>query len=225
MITPLLQREVEKEEPIQAKGDKGGTPPLSSVVESLILSQRGAGSPLTTGERSFFEPRFGRDLSQVRLHTDSQADSLTEMVQARAFTIGRDVFFGQGECSSGSSAGKGLLAHELTHVMQQNESAALLQRQCDPVALAGRTSPVFFPQETTIMDVFNGTRTLVRWASRRVAVGLVQQALVDLGYNLGAFGPRGDGVDRKFGPVTEGMGVTVYSFDGKRYLGGRVEYC
>ncbi|MCK7476992.1 MAG: peptidoglycan-binding protein [Candidatus Moduliflexus flocculans] len=52
------------------------------------------------------------------------------------------------------------------------------------------------------MDVFNGTRTLVRWTSRRVAVGLVQQALVDLGYDLGAFGPRGDGVDQ-FGPVTE----------------------
>jgi hypothetical protein len=114
------------------KGEEGGTPSLGSAVESSILSQRGAGSPLPSAERSFFEPRFGRDFSRVRLHADGQADSLTKMVQARAFTIGRDVFFGQGEYSPGSSAGRGLLAHELTHVMQQQpEKKERLSRSPD----------------------------------------------------------------------------------------------
>ncbi len=167
------------------------------------MSQKGLGRTLTESERSFFEPRFGVDFSVVRLHTESQAASLAKSVHARGFTIGRDIFFGQGEYLPGSSEGNRLLAHELTHVVQQREISAQVQRLCDPAALAGRIAPVFFPQETSIMNVFNGTQTLARWTNRRVAVGLVQQALVDLGYNLGAYGPRGDGVDRIFGPVTE----------------------
>jgi hypothetical protein len=66
------------------------------------------------------EPRFGRDFSQVRVHTDSQAAKSAEAVNALAYTVGRDVVFGAGEYRPGSDAGRGLLAHELTHVEQQS---------------------------------------------------------------------------------------------------------
>ncbi len=63
---------------------------------------------------------MGADFSGVRVHTGGQADTLNRNLSARAFTTGQDIFFKQGEYSPGSSGGRELLAHELTHVVQQN---------------------------------------------------------------------------------------------------------
>ena len=199
------------------KDSMHGSVSLMPSTEASITSLRGGGKSLSDAERAFFEPRFGADFSNVRVHAGSQAGGLAETLRAKAFTVNRDIVFGIGQYSPGTSDGRRLLAHELTHVVQQNGGMANVQRLCDPAGLSGRTAPVFFPQETTVMDVFNGTQTLVRWTSKRIAVGLVQQALVDLGYNLGAFGPRGDGVDRKFGPVTE---QAIRSFQTTEAIGG-----
>jgi hypothetical protein len=78
------------------------------------------GQPLDSETRNFMEPRFGRDFSQVRVHTDAQAAKSAEAVNALAYTVGRDVVFGAGEYRPGSDSGRGLLAHELTHVEQQS---------------------------------------------------------------------------------------------------------
>jgi hypothetical protein len=83
-----------------------------------IESQRGKGQPLSASSRAFFEPRFGYDFGQVRLHTDSRAADMAASLGARAFTYGSDVWLGRGE----SLANKKLLAHELTHVVQQESS-------------------------------------------------------------------------------------------------------
>jgi hypothetical protein len=66
------------------------------------------------------EPRFGTDFSAVRVHTDSNAQSLARSVNAQAFTVGNDVVFGAGQYAPESDSGKRLLAHELTHVIQQS---------------------------------------------------------------------------------------------------------
>lgn len=85
-------------------------------------------SPLPDEVRSFMEPRFGADFSGVKVHTDAQADQLNRSVQARAFTTGQDVFFRQGEYNPASRGGQELIAHELTHVVQQNgRKNALIQ--------------------------------------------------------------------------------------------------
>ncbi|MDH3976490.1 MAG: DUF4157 domain-containing protein [Deltaproteobacteria bacterium] len=73
--------------------------------------------------RSFFEPRFGADFSGVRVHTDRNASHLARSVNAKAFTKGRDVVFGSGQYSPESPGGKRLLAHELTHVVQQDHGS------------------------------------------------------------------------------------------------------
>ncbi len=92
---------------------------LDPEVESSIQSARGGGQALDGAVRTQMEPALGADLGGVRVHTGSEADRLNQAVSARAFTTGSDVFFRQGEYNPGSSTGRELLAHELTHVVQQ----------------------------------------------------------------------------------------------------------
>ena len=106
-----------------------GPTELDAVPSVVHDTLRSSGQPLDAATRSFFEPRFGYDFSRVRLHTDSRAAESAQAVNALAYTVGNDVVFGAGHYSPGSSAGNRLLAHELTHVVQQNGSSATsLQR-------------------------------------------------------------------------------------------------
>jgi len=127
-ITPLIQRQIEpeereeeeEEEEIQPKRIAGTAHKITPEIERDIQSVRGAGQPLSTSERTFFEPRFGADFGSVRVHSDARAAYAARSVDARAFTVGVDVVFGGGEYSTGTSSGRRLLAHELAHVVQQN---------------------------------------------------------------------------------------------------------
>jgi uncharacterized protein DUF4157 len=101
----------------QAPSDKGTSP--SAQVESAIEQERGGGQNLDSSVRRQMEGPLGADLSGVRVHTDTQADSLNSSLSARAFTTGQDIFFSQGAYQPGSSTGRELIAHELTHVVQQ----------------------------------------------------------------------------------------------------------
>ncbi len=83
----------------------------------------GGGAPLPEAERTFFEARLGADFADVRVHSDGRAAQAARSVSARAFTLGRDVVFGAGEYRPGTDAGRTLLAHELTHVVQQRGGA------------------------------------------------------------------------------------------------------
>jgi outer membrane protein OmpA-like peptidoglycan-associated protein len=104
------------------------TPGISQDVESKINGIRGGGRPLSESVRAFFEPRFGLDFSDVRVHTDSQASESAHAVNALAYTVGRDVVFSGGQYSPGTESGKKLIAHELTHVVQQVGAGRTLQR-------------------------------------------------------------------------------------------------
>jgi len=149
-ITPLVQRQVEEEEEefLQAKSRDGASPEVAHDLESEINAIRGGGQSLSGYERSFFEPRFGYDFSQVRVHSGAQAARLTRAVNARAFTVDRDVVFGAGLYAPETSEGRRLLAHELTHIVQQSASgkpANILQRQDE--AESRPNSRRFVPQE------------------------------------------------------------------------------
>ena len=84
----------------------------------------GGGRPLPDSERSFFEPRFGRDFSQVRTYSGEQAAGAAQSVNALAYTMGSDIVFGRGQYSPGTTGGRTLLAHELTHVVQQGAATS-----------------------------------------------------------------------------------------------------
>jgi hypothetical protein len=131
----VIQRDIEEEEMVQGKyehGPEGGE--VEPSVTRQIQAARGGGRPLDEGVRSSMESGFGADFSNVRVHTGTQADTLNRSLNARAFTVGRDIFFKAGEYNAGSSGGKKLLAHELTHTVQQG--AAGVQRREQPIQRA-----------------------------------------------------------------------------------------
>jgi hypothetical protein len=108
---------------VQAKAHDGAdvSAPPGLAREISTLAGR-AGAPISNEARSFFEPRFGHDFSDVRIHADSETARVAEGLKARAFTLGRSIFFGASEYRPHTEGGQRLLAHELTHVLQQTGS-------------------------------------------------------------------------------------------------------
>ncbi|WP_218081724.1 eCIS core domain-containing protein [Anthocerotibacter panamensis] len=98
-------------------------------VEDSIQQAKGGGQALPDLVRQPMEQAFGTSFEDVRIHTDSEAHTLNQSLQAKAFTTGQDIFFRQGEFNPGSTGGQELLAHELTHVVQQTGGAPLQQVQ------------------------------------------------------------------------------------------------
>ncbi len=145
----------EKEEIFQAK--LFSIPPQEAPpdLRARIPGLRDGGRPLPKSVRAFFEPRFGRDFSQVRVHTDVLAAESARALNALAYTVGTDLVFGEGQCAPETAKGQRLLAHELTHVVQQSNDQSrignsipitpakkkngdlLLQREFDRTRLAG----------------------------------------------------------------------------------------
>lgn len=93
-------------------------------LEQSIQQARGGGQSLDSKVRGQMEPTFGADFSGVRIHADTQADMLNRQLNARAFTTGQDIFFRQDAYNPGNSSGRELIAHELTHVVQQTGNEA-----------------------------------------------------------------------------------------------------
>jgi hypothetical protein len=118
----LTQRQAEEEEEaIQGKG-LIQRQAEEEVERGLSLSKSG-GVPLKEGTRAEMEGHFDADFSSVRLHTDTHAASMSRALSAQAFTQGNHIYFGAGKYDPGSTAGKKLIAHELTHVVQQGAAA------------------------------------------------------------------------------------------------------
>jgi hypothetical protein len=114
----------------EARGDAGAEAPR--VVHQALTE---TGRPLDAGTRAFMEPRFGHDFSGVRVHTGSLARESARAIGARAYTVGRDIVFAGGEHAPENPMGRRLLAHELSHVVQQGAASGafnadgILQRQ------------------------------------------------------------------------------------------------
>ena len=103
--------------------------PISDNAPSVL---RTGGQPMSSHDRRFFEPRFGADFSRVRIHSDAPAAEMAQALQARAFTVGGHIVFGAGLFTPDTQDGRRLLAHELTHVVQQEHRPQVVQRQAEP---------------------------------------------------------------------------------------------
>jgi outer membrane protein OmpA-like peptidoglycan-associated protein len=132
-----LQRQsgdqAEKRSPVIQRSGDGGLYADASFSDRL-QSRSGLGSPLPESVSREMGGRFGTDFRDVRVHTDSQAIQMNQDIGARAFTFGSDLFFSQGNYDPSAASGRHLLAHELTHVVQQTGSGAqtdTVQRECD----------------------------------------------------------------------------------------------
>lgn len=130
--------------------DRRGEPPSTEADDATGSRSRdrmftgSAGRPLSPDVRSFFEPRFGHSFRDVRVHTGPAADEAAQTLGARAFTIGQDIGFKSGEYSTDTQEGKRLLAHELTHVVQQRAQGGRpeVQRQAGAAATAAAWATV-----------------------------------------------------------------------------------
>ncbi len=146
---PLVQR--------RALGGEAGVVEAPPIVRDVLNSP---GQPLDQATRAFFEPRFGHDFSQVRVHTDARAVESTESVHALAYTVGPHISFGSNQLAAGTSEGRFLLAHELVHVVQQEGSTVhrtapggLLQRQGKKNPLDAKAKAIIDKAKDTSVDI------------------------------------------------------------------------
>ena len=193
-----LQREAEDEDSDEMLQGADGQLQASEGAQSQINNLKGGGQPLSPSLRSYFEPRFGQDFSGVRLHTDANGASAARSVNAKAFTLGSDVAFAAGQYSPETNSGKRLLAHELTHVVQQGGTKSTVQR-VDHVADTGfRYTPPASVTRTIveIQGIVNATPDGVYGENTRRAVEVYQGKLKALGLYK-------DTLDGKWGKNTE----------------------
>ena len=114
----VVQRALDGKNKPQATLDEQGY--LNQEISSTIQKKRGGGSPLPDTLRKDVSKRLKHDFDDVRIHTDEQANEISQSINARAFTIGKDIFFKKGVFAPGSSQGRETIMHELTHVVQQS---------------------------------------------------------------------------------------------------------
>jgi hypothetical protein len=141
-ITPVQRKceTCEEEQKMQRKEIETGAATADNNLENYIGSLSSGGQPLADDVRNFYEPRFGYDFSNVKVHTDAVAVKSAQSINALAYTSGNNIVFNNGQYSPNTDSGKKLLGHELTHVVQQNGSinAKKIQRQAAGVPIMPR---------------------------------------------------------------------------------------
>ena len=160
-----------------------GTPTAPPLVHEVL---RAPGRPLDPTIRALAEHHFGHDFSRVRVHTDAKAVDSAQQVNARAYTSGRDIVFNEGQYSPQTDSGKKLLAHELTHVVQQDVEGI----STDVIQRADLTSPRLAgnPLFEDVLD----NKAVIEFGDSGPEVRRIQQLLIDLGFSLSASGADGD---------------------------------
>jgi hypothetical protein len=127
-------QECEEEDKVQKKEMAGSGQSIGNDIENRLSSGMGSGSPLGNEIQSRMESSFGADFSNVRIHNDSASVQMSQDLHAQAFTHSNDIYFNSGKYNPESNEGKHLLAHELTHVIQQNGNIGrtAVQRKVNP---------------------------------------------------------------------------------------------
>ena len=129
---------------------------------------RAPSQPLDAATRAYFEPRFGQDFSNVRLHTHAQAAASAADIQARAYTWQDHIAFATGEFSPGSQEGQRLIAHELAHVAQNQREGAAAPVRRDPAPESLQQGPRIVSEVWIVAG-----RAVVGGRSRRPAQGIL----------------------------------------------------
>ena len=158
------------------------------TVEEKIRKSAGNGQPLEPGTRTEMENKLGADFSQVNIHSNPDAENLNHTLGSQAFTHGNDIYFNEGKYNPETSGGKHLLAHELTHTIQQSGKVSpMLQFTIgDNRDLAAPR----FAGDLVLEACLDGERVLQQGANGE-AVTKIQQALIDAGFPLPQFGADG----------------------------------
>lgn len=185
---PIQRQELEEDEELQMKPivqrrENLGGGEASTDLESSIQSARGSGQALDANLQQSMGQAMGADFSGVKVHTDSQSDQLNKSIQAKAFTTGQDLFFRQGAYEPSSRGGQELIAHELTHVVQQNggvqrkEAASNISSSASISVSSDKASPI-----RRHMDKDRLNEEIETWKSavaKSLMAGVLDQASAD----------------------------------------------
>lgn len=159
---------------ISAAGSATAPPIVHEVLSS-------PGQPLDAGTRAFMEPRFGHDFSQVRVHTDARAAESARAVNALAYTVGRDLVFGARQHAPATNEGRLLIAHELTHVLQQQG-----RRGTELLSVGPATGPQEEEANTTAARVLESSRTPEPLSVTKTSgPTTAQRLLINIGIGVG----------------------------------------
>ncbi len=159
------EQEEKMKKPLMRKEQSGGGFQAPQGLADSLSTTKGGGSPLPDSTRGFMENAFSADFSRVRIHADGQAVAMSQGIQARAFTHGSDVYFNSGEYRPGSGEGRRLLAHELTHVVQQGNGLQTqsLQRVVE-MRPPGRGEASAFDRVQELIDRLNTQSAAIQYS-------------------------------------------------------------
>jgi hypothetical protein len=206
----VQRQEEEEEETAHAKAASIQLQ-VEQGLEANINSARGGGQPLAESTRNAFEPRFGVDFSDVNVHTDARADQFSRQLKAEAFTTGRDIFFKEGTYQPDSENGQKLIAHELTHVVQQGEAVQQIQKKDGDQKVALPGLKAMSPTVPALTDL-----TVTR-AEMMIKAGKKQEAIdIILGEIKASKMPMVDqleGKTIKYDKNEPDIGGTYYNYD------------
>jgi hypothetical protein len=155
---PIFESEAEKDDnknAVQKSSAANGAPPITPQTESNIHSSAGKGESLPSHTKAEMETAMGKELPDVTIHHDSNAASMNQELEANAFTHGKDVYFNNGKYDPESKEGKRLLAHELTHVAQQDNGTVRRDKDDQPPVKKGKVIPGLVP----MFHPFSGPQT------------------------------------------------------------------
>ncbi len=150
---------------IMKSGKKGGTKASPALANQLTKS-KGKGTPLSSASNKSMSNKIGHDFSQVKIHTGEQAHQMNQSLNAKAFTHGSDIYFKKGQYNPNSSEGKHLLAHELTHVVQQSGGHQSIQKQEATAAAPATPTPAPAPVPRQDVVYVMGNDNFYRLATR-----------------------------------------------------------
>lgn len=145
----------EEEKSMHRKESSNDAQQVTGNNEAYINSLNGKGSPLPQSERNFFEPRMGYDFSSVRIHTGSEAEKSASGVNALAYTHGNNIVFNANQYQPGSASGKKLLAHELTHTIQQQSTVSPKRIQRIPGQPQPQPAPVTSESNNSVSETIS----------------------------------------------------------------------
>jgi Domain of unknown function (DUF4157)/Putative peptidoglycan binding domain len=181
----------EEEKKVQAKNNKSQKQTSDNGIESRLSKSKGGGNKLDKKTKNEMESGFGTDFSNVKIHTDSNAIQMNQEIDAQAFTNGNDVYFNKGKYNPDSKEGKHLLAHELTHTIQQTGMVQKSAIKNENLPEDLQTEQPEFKNDTKL-EKTNDEESLIRTGAKGEYVSKLQNGLMDLGYQLPNFGADGD---------------------------------
>ncbi|MDQ8012979.1 MAG: DUF4157 domain-containing protein, partial [Flavobacterium nitrogenifigens] len=210
-----------EEKSVQAKLKESNS--VDENVENNLNSSKGGGSAMDKNTKREMESGFGADFSGVNIHTDSRAVQMSEELGAQAFTHGNDVYFNKGKYNPDSKEGKHLLAHELTHTIQQTGSKqksrtiqkSSIENHPEDLQAERPENPQF--KGNPPLEKANDNQMLISAGQKGQYVSEMQQGLMKAGQSLPKFGADGD-----FGKETRNAVIGFQTENGLNKIDGIV---